>query len=126
MEFNDVPINGTSGADSLFRADYTMRASGVGALQVPTVRLRSNSGRNVQSAAVQISSTTGNGFLITDTYKTYPLYFGLPSAEPRFRLFFDIMNFDSSDAASATLQVEAIEVSALSVSGLGFGRDEKT
>lgn len=122
---SDLLLNGTTGSDSLYRATFTLRSNVSSALDVPQFRLRASSENFEQSSMVGFTSATASTPAPTTAAKAFRHFFTLPVAsQNRFRLYFEVLGFDSSDAASARLECDAVQVDSLSISGLRAGRQE--
>lgn len=116
-----VEIAGLIGGGSLYRATYRVRSNLGNPAVAPTIRLRSNS-ENFEQADVTVITSTGNGALSpSTTSRAYRQYFSQPANSDMFFLSFDVLNFDTDDAANATLLVEDVMVEALSAPGAGIG-----
>jgi hypothetical protein len=113
-------INGLLGSGSLYRATFTVKSSVDSAALSPTIRLRSNSG-NLEQSDVTVITSQGEGSLSPDsaTAKSYRHYFSQPASSSSFTLAFDVLNFDPSDAAAATLFVQDVTVEALAAPAAG-------
>jgi len=101
------------GANALFRSTFTVGSSLASSAIVPTVRMRSSSD-DFQQSDVLVATSTGTGSYSATAARNYVQYFSQPVGQSQFRLDFDVLNFDPTDAAAATLYLDGVTVEALS------------
>ena len=123
----DRPLSGTNGPATLYRALFTVSSDTTPefATAVPSFRLRASTETFEQSDVVVVSSVTEPGVAPLQANKNYRTYFQLPISSTRFKLFFELLNFDPTDRAIATLSLDRVTVDAIAQSSLTGLRTEK-
>jgi subtilisin-like proprotein convertase family protein len=110
---NVIPITGVVGPPSLYRSAFTVKGNVAEAATVPTIRVRS-SAFNFEQSDVLVITSAGNGNLSPDAAgKSYIQYFSQPAGVDSFRLDFDVLNFDPTDASNATLALDAVAIDSI-------------
>jgi hypothetical protein len=111
---NAIPVT----RDYLYRARFVVSTDVSMPELVPEIRLRVNSSNFQQADCLIIDSTGDGGASPTPEGKTYDLYF-VPSGNADFcMLAFDLLNFNSYDAARAELALESVLVERFSLDTL--------
>ncbi len=121
----DRPMVGVTGPDSFFRARAQVRSDQLDAAVMPTFRLRMNSGDNERAEVLVVNSGDAGSVAPPNTGKTYDHYFTLPQGQPRFRLFFDVLNTGGLNADQAVFILDSVVVDSLT-GGLTDQRHERT
>ena len=111
-------IRGLTGTDSLYRTTFVVRTGVADASQVPTLRVRSSSFDFQQSDVIVATSVGDGSYSPTAGGATYVQYFTQPEGQNQFRLNFDLLNFDPTDAAAGNLELESVVVEGLDRSTL--------
>lgn len=123
----DITLQGTNGTDSLFRATYLVGGDVTDRQLTPVFRMRASTANFEQTAELVITSNTpANISAASGITQSYNQYFGLPSTQTRFRLFFDIINAGGVDQAMANFSVLSVTLEARTVGSLFGGRTDKT
>lgn len=119
-------INGTAGPGSLYRVEARVSSSVADRANTPTFRIRTAAFGFEQSDILEVNSN-GDAALSPQVgaARTYRHYFTMPSTQNRFQVFFDVLGFDSSDAAPATIGLEEIVLQATNEAVLLDSRREK-
>lgn len=115
-----IPITGLIGSRSLYRSTFTI-VGNVELAEAPTFRVRSSSFNFEQGDAIVVTSRGEGSLSPPSAGRDYVQYFTQPAETNSFRLDFDILNFDPSDAAAATLSLDRVVVQALEVPGAAQG-----
>lgn len=93
----------------LFQVEYRMTTDVSSSPLVPTVRVRTNS-LDYQRSDVLVATSQGDGSFSPGTTSTaYKMYFNrddAPSSTANFKLNFDVLNFDTTDASNARIDLE--------------------
>ncbi|MEO8377782.1 MAG: hypothetical protein ABI579_08925 [Candidatus Sumerlaeota bacterium] len=114
--------NGTTGASSLYRTTFTVKSNLADLATVPAIRIRSSSLNFEQSDSLVISSAGDGEVSPPIGGRTYSQFFSQPSGVTQFRLDLDVLNFDPTDAANATLSLDNVVVEALALPGENTGQ----
>jgi len=111
--------------DCLYRFRFQVSTTLTDPSQVPALRLRLNTASGEQSDLLRISSGDTGSCSPTPTGVVYDLYaYPLQRSSTTstgmdvFYISFDIMNFDTSDAAIAGVSLQGVEVSRIALSNL--------
>jgi len=99
-----------STASVLYRATWRAFSDQANASLAPVVRLRASSINFQQSDIVVATSTGDGGFSPGTGGRTYTQYFAQPATRDTFRLSFDVLNFDPSDAAFARMSLSSARI----------------
>jgi hypothetical protein len=112
---NAVPAN----ERYLYRARWVVTTDVTDATRVPTIRLRANAASFHQADVLTIDSVGDGGASPTPSGATYDLYFVPPANDYFCTIVFDLLNFDASDAPSAEVALESVEVERVALNTLG-------
>jgi len=118
-------------ANTLYRCRFLVNTDVGNPLAVPGFRMRAHT-TNFQSAQILgVNSLLNGSEAPTATPRAYDLYYFpaqqvASSAENSMFMTFEILNFDPTDAANATLAVQDAIVDALPIANLSGERAEKT
>lgn len=123
----DIPLNGGTGDNSLYRLTYTLSSSvpASNASSVPTVRLRTSTTDFQRGDVVVISSVGTAPLSPTQSKRTYRLFSSLPANSSQYRAHLDMLNVDLDNSPSATIFMDRVVVDALAVSNLAGQRFER-
>lgn len=124
----EIGLLGTTGSESLYRATYTVRTNVEQQNQSPTLRFRASTFDFNQTSELTISSNGQDTSLppVAGTTKAYHHYFGLPPGKDRFRLYIDLLGFETSNAPNAVVFIDEVIVDSFGVPVLGFGQQART
>ena len=95
-----------------YRIRFTVKSDQEDPVQVPTFRLRINSGNNQIGGLLVIDSNTDGDSSPTTFTKTYNLVYTPPSSASSvgFTISFDLVNISSGDNAGAWVYLEGVEI----------------
>ena len=121
-----VTVDGQVGPGSVYRVTYVVSNGAESQAVTPTFRFRA-SPRSFEQTSELVISSVGNAALPPEpgTPKTYRQFFSLPATQSRFRLYFDLLGFTSSDSATASISLENVQVDAFDTTALLEGKREK-
>ena len=115
---------------AVYKAEFSITSDQDDISQVPTIRIRINS-QNEQHSDVAAINSLGDAAVSPGTGgRIYTHYFAipdseicLPETEDDLYVSFDLVNFDESDAADATVTLDWIEINAVSKSSMTEGEE---
>ncbi len=117
-------------SDCLYRFRFQVSTTLTDPSQVPALRLRLNTASGEQSDLLQISSGDTGSCSPTPTGVVYDLYAYPPQRSSTtsmgmdvFYVSFDVLNFDPSDAATAGVSLQGVEVSRIALSNLSGSQE---
>lgn len=100
------------GDEALFRAQWIAGSDVAEAAMVPGVRFRATSFDHQQTHELSITSRGNARLAPSPGGRPYDQIFSLPAGSERFRLAFDVLNFDPTDAAEARVWLSQVMVQA--------------
>lgn len=124
----DRPLTGTTGPSSLYRATFTVRSDipTTGTPIVPTLRFRTATS-NFERSDVVVATSANPAIIspVVNSPKTFSVYTSLPGGQNRFNAYFDVLNFDPTDAANASIFLDRVVVDVLNSTNLTNRRTER-
>lgn len=105
-----IPLQGPTGPSSLYTASFLVHSQLPSSSQVPQMRLRTTAENLQQSTYLVIDSGNDGAIAPNAAGREYTLFFAPAQDATRFQLEFDMLNFNSNDAAYGDLQLDTVTV----------------
>ncbi len=114
-------IRGLMGPESIYRTTWSLSSDLADPALAPTLRVRSSAFDFQQSDVLVSTSVNDADFSPGTTPREYVQIFSQPEGQDMFRLDFDMLNFLTTNAATATFSLDMVMVEALGTADLGTG-----